>query len=182
MSAIAGQMNQFLMSVEKKAFRMAELAVSNREDAMDIVQDSMLILARKYAKRPATEWPPLFFRILQNRIRDCYRRRASHNKLFSFFTAFRGEDDEALDIGQMHPSPEVTEPEARSVLDGATEEVERALAALPLRQRQAFLLRSWEGLSVADTATAMDCSEGSVKTHYSRAVHRLRDALGAHWP
>ncbi len=182
MSAIAAQMNQFLMDVEKKAFRMAQLAVSNPEDAMDIVQDSMLILARKYAKRPATEWPPLFFRILQNRIRDCYRRRASHNRVFSLFSAFRGDDDDALDIGQLHPSPEVTQPEARSALDGATAEVERALVTLPLRQRQAFLLRSWEGLSVAETATAMDCSEGSVKTHYSRAVHKLRDVLGDHWP
>ena len=151
----AAEMNRFLMDVENRAFRMAELAVGNRDDAMDIVQDTMLTLARKYARRPADEWRPLFFRILQNRITDCYRRRASTNRLFSFFSSFRSDDGEA---------------------------VERALAALPARQRQAFLLRSWEGLSVAETAAAMGCSEGSVKTHHSRAVGRLRDALGAHWP
>ena len=146
----AAEMNRFLMDVENRAFRMAELAVGNRDDAMDIVQDSMLTLARKYATRPTDEWRPLFFRILQNRITDCYRRRASSNKLFSFFSNFRNEDGEAVDVEALQPARAADEPERRNVLDDAGDEVERALAALPARQRQAFLLRSWEGLSVAD--------------------------------
>ena len=178
----ATEMNRFLMDVENRAFRMAELAVGNRDDAMDIVQDTMLTLARKYAKRPTTEWRPLFFRILQNRITDCYRRRASSNRLFSFFSSFRNDEGEVVDVAALQPGPAANEPEQRTVIDGASDEVDRALAKLPPRQRQAFLLRSWEGLSVAETAAAMNCSEGSVKTHYSRAVGRLREALGAHWP
>ena len=178
----AAEMNRFLMTVEQRAFRMAELAVSNRDDAMDIVQDAMLTLARKYTKRPTDEWRPLFFRILQNRITDCYRRRASRNRVFSFFSSFRNEEGEAVDIEALRPGDAAQEPERRSELDDAGEDVERALTLLPARQRQAFLLRSWEGMSVAETAAAMGCSEGSVKTHYSRAVGRLREALGAHWP
>ena len=178
----AAEMNRFLMDVENRAFRMAELAVGNRDDAMDIVQDTMLTLARKYARRPADEWRPLFFRILQNRITDCYRRRASSKRLFSFFSSFRNDEGEAVDIEQLQPARAADEPERRTLLDDAGDEVERALAALPARQREAFLLRSWEGMSVAETAQAMSCSEGSVKTHYSRAVGRLREALGAHWP
>lgn len=178
----AAEMNRFLMDVENRAFRMAELAVGNRDDAMDIVQDTMLTLARKYARRPADEWRPLFFRILQNRITDCYRRRASSNRLFSFFSSFRNDEGEAIDVGELQPGRTADEPERRVLLDDAGDEVERALATLPARQREAFLLRSWEGLSVAETAQAMNCSEGSVKTHYSRAVGRLREALGAHWP
>lgn len=178
----AAEMNRFLMDVENRAFRMAELAVGNRDDAMDIVQDTMLTLARKYARRPADEWRPLFFRILQNRITDCYRRRASSNRLFSFFSSFRNEEGEAIDVGELQPTRTADEPDQRVLLDDAGDEVERALATLPARQREAFLLRSWEGMSVAETAAAMSCSEGSVKTHYSRAVGRLREALGAHWP
>ncbi len=161
----AAEMNRFLMDVENRAFRMAELAVGNRDDAMDIVQDTMLTLARKYAKRPADEWRPLFFRILQNRITDCYRRRASSNRLFSFFSSFRNDEGEAVDVGELQPGRAADEPDQRVLLDDAGDEVERALATLPQRQREAFLLRSWEGLSVAETAAAMRCSEGSVKTH-----------------
>ncbi|MEL6868852.1 MAG: RNA polymerase sigma factor [Pseudomonadota bacterium] len=177
MDANAAQLNQFLMSVEKKAFHMAYYAVSNTDDALDIVQDSMMMLARKYAQRPTTQWRPLFFRIVQNKIRDCYRRRQSHNRLFALFNRFRDDDDEALDVAEIHAAPEATQPEAQLLqsLDG--ESIKRAVAQLPLRQQQAFLLRSWEGLSVDDTATAMSCSTGSIKTHYSRAVRKLRALL-----
>ncbi|MEO1320043.1 MAG: sigma factor, partial [Pseudomonadota bacterium] len=99
----ATEMNRFLMDVENRAFRMAELAVGNRDDAMDIVQDTMLTLARKYAKRPTTEWRPLFFRILQNRITDCYRRRASSNRLFSFFSSFRNDEGEVAALPRRPP-------------------------------------------------------------------------------
>lgn len=175
MASVAAELNEFLMGVETKAYRMAEYAVGNADDAMDIVQDSMLILARKYAQRPSTEWRPLFFRIVQNKIRDCYRRRKSHNKLFAFFAR---TDDELEHVTERQPAPEHEQPENRTALDASADTIEEAVKALPLRQQQAFLLRNLEGLSVDETAAAMGCSAGSVKTHHSRAVARLRELLG----
>ena len=102
--------------------------------------------------------------------------------MFAFFNQFRGQDDEALDVAELHASRSSDEPEQRASLDGATLQLQQALEVLPQRQQQAFLLRSWEGLNVAETALAMDCSQGSVKTHYSRAVHRLREMLGEQRP
>jgi RNA polymerase sigma-70 factor (ECF subfamily) len=177
----AGALNRFLAGVEQRAFRMARFAVSDTDDALDIVQDAMLTLAQKYAAKPEAEWPPLFFRILRNRITDHYRRRAVRAGIFAVF-APRDADE-----GRPAPEEQVAdvrhaEPEYRAQLDGSTARLTEALAALPTRQREAFLLRAWEGLDVADTARAMQCSTGSVKTHYSRAVHSLRDSLGDDWP
>ena len=177
----AGALNRFLAGVEQRAFRMARFAVSDTDEALDIVQDAMLTLARKYASKPEAEWPPLFFRILRNRITDHHRRRTIRAGIFAVFTP-RGDDE-----GRPAPEEQVAdvrhvEPEYRAQLDGSTERLTAALAALPARQREAFLLRAWEGLDVADTARAMQCSAGSVKTHYSRAVHSLRESLGDDWP
>ena len=131
---------------------------------------------------PSDEWRPLFFRIVQNKIRDCYRRRRSHGKVFALFGAGRNDDGEPLpDAGELAPAPVTDQPETRSEMATAGAAVSEALKALPPRQREAFLLRSYEGLSVAETAAAMDCSEGSVKTHHSRAVARLREQLGTDW-
>lgn len=165
------------MSVETRAFRMAEYAVGNADDAMDIVQDSMMVLARKYAQRPATEWRPLFFRIVQNRIRDCYRRRKTHNRLFAMFTSISDDEGNLTDIVERSPGREADQPEVRIALDASTEALDAAVKALPLRQQQVFLLRHVEGLSVEETAQAMGVSGGSVKTHLSRALSRLRDQL-----
>jgi RNA polymerase sigma-70 factor (ECF subfamily) len=173
-------MNHFLAGVEKRAFAMARMAVKNPDDALDIVQNSMLMLVRKYAHKSADDWAPLFYRILQNGISDCHRSRTRQKKLF-VPGRMKNADGEEFDAIDRHAGPESDEPEHRNSLDAAGDKLRDSLAELPGRQQQAFLLRAWEGLSVADAARSMRCSEGSVKTHYSRAVHRLRELLGDNW-
>lgn len=175
----AAAMNRFLADVEKKAFYMARAAVGNTDDALDIVQDAMLTLASRYARKPEGEWKPLFHRILQNRITDWHRRSAVRRRFQA--PAPRPEEDPAPDPVDMVSGPSSAEPEHRVALDGAARQLADVVAALPARQQQAFLLRALEGLSVAETAKAMKCSQGSVKTHYSRAVRALRSELGEHW-
>jgi len=170
-------LNQFLAGVELKAFKIAQTALRHEDDALDAVQDAMLQLARAYADRPAPEWKPLFYRILENRIRDMQRRRTVRGRVIAWLP-FRGdEDDEEPDPIAQAPSPE-PQPVKRLEIDEAVGALEKALGALPRRQQQAFLLRALEGLDVAATAAAMGCSEGSVKTHYFRAVQALRAQLG----
>jgi RNA polymerase sigma-70 factor, ECF subfamily len=170
-------LNQFLAGVELKAFKIAQTALRHEDDALDAVQDAMLQLARAYADRPAEEWKPLFYRILENRIRDMQRRRTVRGRVIAWLPS-RGEDedDEPDPIAQaVSPEPP---PVRRLELDEAIGALEKALGELPRRQQQAFLLRTLEGLDVAETAVAMGCSEGSVKTHYFRAVQALRAQLG----
>jgi RNA polymerase sigma-70 factor (ECF subfamily) len=170
-------LNQFLAGVELKAFKIAQTALRHEDDALDAVQDAMLQLARAYADRPAQEWKPLFYRILENRIRDMQRRRTVRGRVIAWLP-YRGEDDEdEPDPISQAPSPE-PQPVKRLELDEAMAALEKALAELPRRQQQAFLLRALEGLDVAATAAAMGCSQGSVKTHYFRAVQALRAQLG----
>lgn len=160
---------------------MAQLATGDPDEAMDLVQDAMLKLVQNYGDKPEAEWPPLFYRILQRRILDWHRRATVRNRLRHWFGRSGDEEDgedpleRVADPAGVDPSKAVADKHAMAALDDA-------LRALPLRQQQAFLLRAWEGLDTADTARAMGCSEGSVKTHYSRAVHTLRDRLGDHWP
>jgi len=170
-------LNQFLAGVELKAFKIAQTALRHEDDALDAVQDAMLQLARAYADRPAQEWKPLFYRILENRIRDMQRRRTVRGRVISWLPFRSDEDDEEPDPIAQAPSPE-PQPVKRLELDEAVSALEKALGALPRRQQQAFLLRTLEGLDVAATAAAMGCSEGSVKTHYFRAVQALRAQLG----
>jgi len=170
-------LNQFLAGVELKAFKIAQAALRHEDDALDAVQDAMLQLARAYSERPEPEWKPLFYRILENRIRDMQRRRTVRGRVMAWLP-FRGEDDDDdSDPIAQAPSPE-PQPVRRLELDEAVTALEKALAELPRRQQQAFLLRTLEGLDVAETAAAMGCSEGSVKTHYFRAVQALRAQLG----
>jgi len=170
-------LNQFLAGVELKAFKIAQAALRHEDDALDAVQDAMLQLARAYADRPASEWKPLFYRILENRIRDMQRRRTVRGRVIAWLP-FRGEEDEdEPDPISQAPSPE-PQPLRRLELDEAVGALQRALEELPRRQQQAFMLRTLEGLDVAATAAAMGCSEGSVKTHYFRAVQALRAQLG----
>ena len=170
-------LNQFLAGVELKAFKIAQAALRHEDDALDAVQDAMLQLARAYADRPAQEWKPLFYRILENRIRDMQRRRTVRGRVIAWLP-FRGdEDDEEPDPIAQAPSPE-PQPPRRLELEQAVGALEKALGELPRRQQQAFLLRTLEGLDVAQTAAAMGCSEGSVKTHYFRALQALRARLG----
>ena len=174
------QLNQFLAGVERRALRFAEIAVRDRDEALDLVQDAMIKLARNYAEQPEDEWTPLFYRILQNGIRDWYRRQMVRNRVMVWFGRGAKEDND-YDPVAMAPDPAGRSPDELVQTSEAMQELESAVGRLPARQREAFMLRTFEGLDVAGTAVAMGCSQGSVKTHYSRAVHTLRDALGEHW-
>ncbi len=158
------------------------MGLRSHEDAQDAVQEAMFQLAKRYASRPPEEWAPLFYRILQSRIRDTQRRRAVRNRVLSFFGGQRGDgDDELPDPIASAPDPTALDPREQVAQAEAMVALEKALGELPGRQREAFMLRILEGLDVAQTAQAMGCSEGSVKTHLSRAVHSLRKSLGEHW-
>ena len=174
------QLNQFLAEVERRALRVAEIAVRDRDEALDIVQDSMIKLARNYGNRTRDEWAPLFYRILQNGIRDWHRRRKVRNRVMVWFGRSGNSDDE-YDVVAAAPDPAGRAPVEELQTDQAMQHLEAAIGELPRRQREAFMLRTFEGLDVAGTAAAMGCSEGSVKTHYSRAIHSLREQLGDVW-
>jgi RNA polymerase sigma-70 factor, ECF subfamily len=178
----AQEMNRFLADVERRAFRIAQVALRSVEDAQDAVQEAMFQLAKRYADRPTAEWPPLFYKILQSRIRDTQRRRMVRNKVLSFFGGQKEDDDDALpDPIASAPDPAGRDPSEQVAQADAMAALETALSRLPGRQREAFMLRILEGLDVEQTAQAMGCSEGSVKTHLSRAMHSLRETLGEHW-
>ncbi len=177
---IERQLNLFFAEVERRALRIAEIAVRDRDEALDLVQESMIKLARHYGSKPAEQWTPLFYRILQNKIRDWHRRQNVRNRVMVWFG--RGSANEtAVDPVAAAVDPLGRTPEEELANQRAMDELESAIAELPARQREAFMLRTFEGLDVAGTALAMGCSAGSVKTHYSRAVHSLRDTLGEHW-
>jgi RNA polymerase sigma-70 factor (ECF subfamily) len=167
----------FLRDVESRAFRIALMNIRDRDEALDAVQDSMIRLVRRYSDRPTEEWRPLFYRILQNRIRDLQRRRTVRSRVLSFFG---GVESDEYDPIVAAPGPSSDDPLDRLQASDAMQALEQALLMLPARQREAFSLRNFEGLDVAQTAQAMSCTEGSVKTHYSRAVHRLRELLKEH--
>jgi RNA polymerase sigma-70 factor (ECF subfamily) len=173
--------DRFLAGIERRALRIAQIATANDDEALDLVQEAMIKLVQHYADRDDSEWGPLFHCILQSRIRDWYRRTRVRNRWREWFVK-KPEDGENND----DPFETVADPSA-----GPDEKLKRkragaalvaALRTLPLRQQQAFLLRAWEELDVAQTAAAMKCSEGSVKTHFFRAVRALRKQLGEHWP
>ena len=169
------ELNRFLSEVEKRAFMTARFATSNADEALDLVQDAMLSFVTRYSGRPEAEWYVLFHRILQSRITDWYRRSSVRNRFRHWF----GADDSAGGEDPLHAIADTASPDPAESLARrhAAAALESAVRRLPLRQRQAFLLRAWEGFDVAQTASAMGCSEGSVKTHYSRAVHALRALL-----
>jgi RNA polymerase sigma-70 factor (ECF subfamily) len=179
--ASRSELSNFLADTERRAFKQAMFAVRDEDAALDIVQDSMMRLAEKYGDRPVEELPLLFQRILQNAIRDYYRRARTRMGQVVALSSFESEDDEyadpleTLEIDEEH-NPFAAPHEA--LLQSQTlGHIEEALQNLPPRQREAFLLRYWEGLDIADTAAAMGCSEGSVKTHCSRATHALAAVL-----
>ena len=167
------KLDRFLASVERQAFRMAAIATRHNDDALDIVQDTMIKLVEKYASKPEDEWRPLFFTILQSRITDYHRKRTLTGKLFSWIK--QGDNDETLeplDTSESLDGPLEMLMEALTI-----ERLERALASLPVRQQQVFLLRTWQGFSVAETAKILGCGEGSVKTHLSRATEALMKSI-----
>lgn len=182
--ASAEELSAFLASVERRAFKQAQFAVRDADGALDIVQDAMLKLSENYGARPAAELPLLFTRILQNTIHDYFRRQKVRSAWVTLFSALGGRDNE-------DDSDPLETLEALAGSDGAesaADKVERSqviaiieeeISRLPARQREAFVMRYWEEMDVAETAAVMGCSEGSVKTHCSRATHALARALSA---
>lgn len=172
----ARALDRFLAGIERRALRIAEIALRDHAEAQDAVQDAMIRLVRSYAQRPQDQWRPLFYRILQNRITDHRRRLKVRNAVMAWWPG-RDADEQAPDPVELAVDPDGGPDHA---LEGAEllERVAAALAGLSGRQREAFLLRNFEGLDVAQTAVAMGCSEGSVKTHYFRALQALQQVLG----
>jgi RNA polymerase sigma-70 factor (ECF subfamily) len=178
------ELSDFLKSVEKRAFKRTVFTVRDDDAALDIVQDAMMRLAEKYADRPAAELPLVFQRILSNATMDWFRRRKVRQGVVQNLSDFDGADDDGdfdlLEMLNVVDGALGTESAADSVSRAQILRlIESAVADLPGRQREAFLLRYWEEFDVAETAAAMGCSEGSVKTHCSRAVHALAIALRA---
>jgi RNA polymerase sigma-70 factor (ECF subfamily) len=182
--ASRNELSEFLASVERRAFKQGVFAVRDEHTALDIVQDAMLKLAENYADRPANELPMLFQRILQNTIRDFYRRQKVRSMWTSLMSSLIpqhiDEDYDPLESLQdennnsQSPRPDASLEQSQLIVI-----IENELKKLPARQREAFLLRYWEEMDTAETAAAMGCSEGSVKTHCSRATHALAAALRA---
>lgn len=180
--ASRSELSAFLEGVERRAFKQAVFAVREQEAALDIVQDAMLRLAEKYGHRPPAELPLLFHRIMQNAIRDWFRRQKVRSLWTTLLSSLSpGEEDEQdpLETLQAQGSNAEEAPAARAERAQVLEIIEQELTRLPERQRQAFIMRYWEELDVAETARVMGCSEGSVKTHCSRAAHTLAAALRA---
>ena len=162
----------FLASVERRAFRMAELALGHREDALDAVQDAMIAFLG-YRHKPQSDWPALFFSVLRSRITDRHRRNRVRRRVLAVFgVSDEREEDPMAQLADVAPGPAEADERQR-----AWRALGAALRALPRRQREAFLLRELEGLSGAETAAAMGCTEGSVKTHLFRAQAALRTLL-----
>jgi RNA polymerase sigma-70 factor, ECF subfamily len=178
------ELSDFLKSVEKRAFKRSIYHVRDEEAALDIVQDSMMKLAQHYGDKPAAELPMLFQRILSNTTLDWFRRRKTRNALFSNMSEFESPGEDG-DFDLLETLEAATSSEGTESAQDATEraqilrEIEQEVKELPARQREAFLMRYWEEMDVAETAAAMGCSQGSVKTHCSRAVQALSKALSA---
>ncbi len=174
---VPASMDAFLATIERRAWRMAELHLGHRDDALDAVQDAMLRLVRHYGDKPAAEWTPLFWGILRRRIVDLQRRRKVRSIVIGWLGG--GRDDDGDELPSWDPADDAPDPSARLQDSQAYGDIVAALRKLPRRQREAFTLRIMEGLDVAETAAAMGCSDGSVKTHLSRAMHALRNQLEA---
>ena len=179
--ATANELSDFLAQVERRAYKQAAYAVRDDHAALDIVQDAMMRLAEKYGAKPLAEFPMLFQRILQNAILDHFRRNKVRNLWTTLLSSFSSGDDDDHDpletlAGEGNAAEE---PETKLERQQTMKLIENALSRLPSRQREAFVLRYWQELDVAETASMMGCSEGSVKTHCSRAVHTLSALLKA---
>lgn len=174
------QLDRFLASVERRAYQMAMVSVRNRDDALDIVQEAMTQLATRYGRKSPDQWRPIFYRILQNKTLDLHRKRKLQQRFMGWLGGNKNnqaEDSEANLIEQS-PAAESSAPHSEHEQSRSLEAIQDALSLLPARQQQAFMLRCWEGMSTNETSKAMNCSEGSVKTHYSRALKSLRSQLG----
>ena len=174
--ASSQELSEFLEGIERRAFKQTVYAVRDEHAALDIVQDAMLKLAEKYPHNPVEEYPMLFQRILQNTMRDFWRRQKVRNIWTSLLSSFgsNSEDGELRDpLDTIDVSDPAQNPAEQVENSQTLQIIEKSLAKLPARQREAFVLRYWEEMSVAETAESMGCSEGSVKTHCSRALHAM---------
>jgi RNA polymerase sigma-70 factor, ECF subfamily len=175
----SNSLDSFLASVQNRGFAMAKAAIGRDADALDVVQDAMLQLVKRYRDRTSDEWRMLFFRILQNRINDFFRRKKVRDKATGWLPRqFKNADEQVTE----DPFQQVVDARSDTPLEHLErsqniEHIHRALQTLSRRQREAFMLRCWEGLSTAETSAVMQCSEGSVKTHYSRAMESMRREL-----
>ena len=181
-------LDQFLREHERRALRMAELGTRQREEAMDLVQDAMLGFVKSYALNsakaaPRSDWAKLFFTVLDSRLTDWHRRQSVRNRFRVFFSGRSSTDAGSSGNGMDEDytrniaDTQTAEPDRLAMSAESAPAINNALHILPERQRQAFLLRVWQGFDVAQTAEVMRCSEGSVKTHLSRALERLRTLL-----
>jgi len=181
--ATRAELSEFLAGAERRAYKQALFAVRDQDHALDIVQDAMFKLSESYGERPAHELPLLFTRIVQNTIHDFFRRqkvRSTWITLFSALSSTDGDESDPLETLEARPGSASAESAADQVeREQVVRIIEQELSRLPARQREAFLLRYWEDLDVAETAVTMKCSEGSVKTHCSRATQALAKALRA---
>jgi RNA polymerase sigma-70 factor (ECF subfamily) len=174
--ATAKELSDFLAAVERRAFKQTTYAVRDDHAALDIVQDAMMKLATKYADKPMVEFPMLFQRILQNTMRDYWRRQKVRNLWTTLLSSFGGSaeaGDERDPLETIDVEDDSDQPHAQLERSQTIQLIELAIQKLPARQREAFVLRYWEDMDVAETAKIMGCSDGSVKTHCSRAVHAL---------
>ena len=181
--ASAQELSDFLSNIEQRAFKQAVYAVRDDDAALDIVQDAMIKLAEKYGDRPAAELPLVFTRILQNQIHDWFRRQKVRNTWVTLFSNMGKKSDESDDFD---PLESLSAPDESKIHQDGAQKLEQSqllqaleseIGKLPVRQREAFLMRYWDELSISETAKAMSCSEGSVKTHCSRATQTLAKAL-----
>ena len=175
-------LDQFLREHERRALRMAELGTRQREEAMDLVQDAMLGFVKSYAfneakAAPRCDWAKLFFTVLDSRLTDWHRRQSVRNRFRVFFFGRGSTEDLDEDYTRNVADQQTAEPDRVAMSAQSAPAINNALHLLPERQRQAFLLRIWQGFDVAQTAEVMRCSQGSVKTHLSRALERLRTLL-----
>ena len=171
-------MDDFLASVEQQAYRIAFIALSNHEEALDVVQDTMISLVTKYQHRPESEWRTLFFSILHNRMTDSHRKNTRKRRLFGWFDRSDGDDKDAIEQVEGEAGQQPTQ----SLEDNETmTAIEKAVHGLPLRQQEAFMLRMVEGFDTKETAKIMGCSAGSVKTHLSRALSALKEVLDEYY-
>jgi len=169
------ELESFLRNVAPRAFRIARIGLREDQDALDAVQEAMIKLARRYGDRSEREWTPLFYAILRNCVHDLQRSHRSRNSLVTWLKRFVPTGDAEIAELAADASPD---PQQQAESQQRLSRLERAIARLPARQREAFLLRNVEDLDVSETAIAMGCTEGSVKTHHSRAVRALREHLG----
>jgi RNA polymerase sigma-70 factor (ECF subfamily) len=175
---IVQELDQFLASIEKRAFRMAMLALHNEADALDVVQEAMIKLVKRYADRSADEWKPLFLKILENRITDWHRKNTLQRKFFFWRQDLAADEHHTENLTELDDSIMSNQGDApfeQIVGEQMSSLFMKTIEQLPLKQQQCFLLRSWEGLSVNETASALGMSENTVKTHYFRAIQKLRE-------